>query len=65
MSGKAEVEAADQTSGNLNLIPSPRPAFCHLQYRRVDLFRTASDGKLGEAWERGYGSLPTFNSSFS
>ena len=59
MSGKGKVKAADQTSGNFSLIPSPRPAFCHLQYGKVDLFRTASDGKLGGTWEWGYGSLPS------
>ena len=58
MSGKADKEAADQTGGSRSLVPRLRPAFCHLQYGKADLFCTATDGKLGGAWERGYGSLP-------
>ena len=32
--------------GDLSLVPRPRPAFRRLQY-----------GKLGGAWEQGYGNL--------
>ena len=34
-----------------SLVPGPRPAFRHLQYGKA--FPSASEGKLGGAWERG------------
>ena len=44
-----------------SLVPRPCPAFLRLQYGKAGeglvsflMFRTASDEKLGGAWERGY-----------
>ena len=39
-----------QLTHHTSLVPRPRPAFRHFQYGKAG---TASDGKLGGAWERG------------
>jgi len=52
LSGHALMEIL--VSGISSLVPRPCPVFRRLQYGKVGE-GTASNGKLGGAWERGYG----------
>ena len=53
LSGHPLMEILASVRGMSSLVPRPCPALRHLQYRKVGE-DTASDGKPGGAWERGY-----------